>query len=199
MRQAAGLVLTVAAVVSLGGSAFAQPSSGSSALVDALDSPDAALRTDAAWKLAEVALGVAAPLDRLGRMRDEDVDEGARLAATYACGRLATMERRCPGSEYDQPPKAKKQPRPKYPDRSYARRVQGSVNVYFLISERGSVARAEIPREPITGLDRAAAEAVKALDAAALEAVKKWTFEPAKRHGKAVACWAVAPVSFKLE
>jgi protein TonB len=71
--------------------------------------------------------------------------------------------------------------------------------VYLLISEHGTVARAEIPRASTPGLDRGAADAVVALDNAALEAVKKWTFEPARRHGKAVACWAFAPVAFRIE
>jgi TonB family protein len=174
-------------------------SSGAFELVAALDSADASARAAAAWRLAEGTPGIREQLDRLGRVRDSDPDEGARLAATYACGRLATKEVTCPGSEYDQPPKPKKLGRPKYPDAAFRRRVQGSVNVFLLISERGSVVRAEIPRASTAALDAGAINAVKALDTAALDAVKKWTFEPARRRGMAVACWATAPVAFRIE
>jgi protein TonB len=164
-----------------------QPSSGTDRLVAGLDSPNAKDRATATWQLARGKPGDPALLQRLAGLRDSDTDEGVRLAATYACGRLATEESSCPGSDYDRPPRPKKMVRPKYPATAFANGVMGTVLVDFLISERGVVVHAEVR------------QSIPELDAAALEAVRGWTYEPAVRNGRAVACFVEAPVGFRKE
>lgn len=80
-------------------------------------------------------------------------------------------------------------PPPIYPERSLARREEGSALVRALVSETGSVSAVELSES----------SGMPALDAAALQAVSQWRFEPASREGRPVALWIEAPVDFKIQ
>ncbi len=86
--------------------------------------------------------------------------------------------------ELDTPPKAVKQSMPPIP--SALRDVQASVQVGFIIDEKGKV------RGP-----RIIKTSNQAFNDFVLDAVKKWEFEPGKRGGSAVSVRVVVPLRFK--
>lgn len=80
---------------------------------------------------------------------------------------------------------------PTYPSAALAQRTVGTMFVRASIDSEGRVSAAV--------LDHAdPAAAAGALGDAAVSAVKSWTFEPARRAGKAVASEALVPVRFAL-
>lgn len=89
-------------------------------------------------------------------------------------------------NDYDEPPRALKMGRPKYPDEPFRKKVEGTVEIQFVVDEKG------LPVE-LTVL-----KSVPGLDAAALECVKKWRFMPARKQGKPVRATALAPVTFRI-
>ena len=76
----------------------------------------------------------------------------------------------------------------KYPDEAVRAKVQGTVNVRFVVDASGNVTGAEVVKGVDESLD---AEAVKVIKAS-----PKW--KPAKVHGKAVGCVITVPVEFRL-
>ena len=86
----------------------------------------------------------------------------------------------------DVPPRAIKLTKPKYPKAAFHGRVEGTVEVEFLIDAKGRVVNTRLIRS------------IPALDAAAIECVRKWRFQPAEKAGRAVATVARAPVTFRI-
>jgi protein TonB len=155
-----------------------------SELARQLRAADAPSRAAAAWSLAgageigeELTHSLVALLD--------DPSAPVREAATWALSHVdsAGFDRR---SLYDEAPRPIAMAKPRYPQRAYEKRIEGTVLTEILISETGSVAHSEI-RRSIPGLDEAA-----------LATVREWRFTPAKRGGKPVACTAKAPVTFRI-
>jgi TonB family protein len=88
--------------------------------------------------------------------------------------------------DYDSPPRPKRITRPEYPRAAEPKKLEGTVLVEILIDSHGRVVRARV------------LTSVPGLDEAALACVHKWTFEPARKNGKAVATIAQAPIVFRI-
>jgi TonB family protein len=153
-------------------------------LTSALASASAEERRAAAWALAGADKFTPELRGTLIRLRDDDPEEQVRLAAVWALGHVAAHEGDT-SELYDQPPRLVKQTRPVYPADAFTQDIQGTVEIEFLIDERGNVVHAEVRRS------------IPALDASALATVRQWTFQPATRAGHVVATTAVAPVTFR--
>jgi protein TonB len=91
-----------------------------------------------------------------------------------------------PVLDYDQGPKLIKQTRPIYPQEAFIKKVEGIVEVEFLIDSSGRVVSARVIRS------------IPLLDAAALATVRQWVFAPAVKKGRPVATIARAPVTFRI-
>ncbi len=79
---------------------------------------------------------------------------------------------------------------PDYPSVARARRIEGTVILSVLISERGDVADIKVLR---------GAGGSSGLNEAASAAVRKWKFRPAVKEGKRVRVWVSYPIVFKLQ
>lgn len=79
---------------------------------------------------------------------------------------------------------------PIYPAEAKRRRIEDTIVLRLLISEKGSV-------EEVQFLRRARKE--RAFDDAALKAVKQWRFAAAQKKGRRVACWFNVAVPFFLK
>jgi protein TonB len=76
---------------------------------------------------------------------------------------------------------------PSYPPIAQQKKIEGTVIIGILVSERGDVAEAKVLRGGGYGLNEAA-----------LSAVRKWKFRPAVKEGKRVKVWMTYPIVFKL-
>lgn len=88
--------------------------------------------------------------------------------------------------DYDEPPKVVKQTTPNYPAAPFSRGIEGTVEIVFVVDEKGRVT------------DLRVIKSIPELDRAALDCVKKWKFRPAKKGGRAVRTEALAPVIFRI-
>jgi TonB family protein len=77
---------------------------------------------------------------------------------------------------------------PTYPPIAQQKKVEGTVIIGVLVSERGDVAEAKVLRSA----------GGYGLNEAALTAVRKWRFRPAVKEGKRVKVWMTYPIVFKL-
>ena len=77
---------------------------------------------------------------------------------------------------------------PSYPPIAQQKKIEGTVIIGVLVSERGEVAEAKVLRSGGGG----------GLNEAALTAVRKWKFRPAVKEGKRVKVWMTYPIVFKL-
>ncbi|WP_417733217.1 energy transducer TonB [Rosistilla oblonga] len=77
---------------------------------------------------------------------------------------------------------------PQYPIHAVRERMQGTVLLRLFVDSTGRVEAVEL----IESSGHAT------LDDAALEAVKKWTGQPARRYGRAIASEEVLPIRFRL-
>jgi protein TonB len=91
-----------------------------------------------------------------------------------------------PVLDYDQPPRLIKQTRPVYPQEAFIKKIEGVVEVEFLIDSGGRVVSARVIRS------------IPLLDAAALQTVRQWVFAPAVKKGRPVSTIARAPVTFRI-
>ena len=87
-------------------------------------------------------------------------------------------------------PRILEQVPPIYPAEAKRRRIEDTIVLRLLISEKGSV-------EEVQFLRRARKE--RAFDDAALKAVKQWRFAAAQKKGRRVACWFNVAVPFFLK
>ena len=88
--------------------------------------------------------------------------------------------------DYDEPPRIVKLTKPNYPQMAFSRGIEGTVEIVFVVDEKGRVT------------DPRVIKSIPELDRAALDCVKKWRFRPAKKGGRAVRTEAMAPVSFRI-
>ena len=91
-----------------------------------------------------------------------------------------------PVLDYDQGPQIVRQTKPLYPQEAFVKKIEGVVEVEFLIDGQGDVVSARVIRS------------VPLLDAAAIATVKQWKFRPAMKGGRPVATIARAPVAFRI-
>jgi len=87
---------------------------------------------------------------------------------------------------YDEPPRIIKQTKPTYPVAPFHKRIEGTVEIEFVVDEKGRVRDAKVIKS------------IPDLDGAALDCVKKWKFKPATKDGRAVKAVARAPVTFRI-
>jgi len=91
-----------------------------------------------------------------------------------------------PVVDYDQPPRAIRLTKPTYPQEAFVKKIEGVVEVEFLIDSTGRVVSVRI------------LHSVPQLDAAAKQTVMQWVFSPAMKGGRPVATIARAPVTFRI-
>jgi protein TonB len=80
-------------------------------------------------------------------------------------------------------------PPPSYPTLSRRVGEQGRVLLRVRVTPGGTVEAVEV--QSSSGFPR--------LDEAALAAVRRWRFRPARLGARAVARWAIVPISFQLQ
>ena len=80
-----------------------------------------------------------------------------------------------------------KQVDPEYPEWLREMRIEGRVDVYFVVKADGHVADAKAVRSTHEGLSKIA-----------VEAVQQWIFHPATVEGKPVNCRLIVPITFAL-
>lgn len=85
-------------------------------------------------------------------------------------------------------PRYRSNPTPDYPAEARRQRQEGVVTISVEVSSEGSAVSVSLRRS----------SGVPALDQAALAAVRRWTFEPARAGGIAVASRVDVPVRFSL-
>src|SRR5262245_49879923 len=90
-------------------------------------------------------------------------------------------------SDYDQPPRILRQPRPVYPSSAAVEGAEGTVVLEIIVSETGEPSRLRV------------VESIPALDAAALENAREWRFAPATRSGTPVRALVYGEVHFRLD
>ena len=138
------------------------------------------------WALAASETQPIAVIKQLHELL-ADPDKEVRVAAAWAIGHLRVTETGEEAQAYDEAPRLERQSKPVYPLGAYSQRIQGTVQVDFVIDEGGRVAHAEV-RKSISPLDRAA-----------VACVKDWRFRPAKLLGRTIPVRAVAPISFTID
>jgi protein TonB len=115
--------------------------------------------------------------------RFRPVSLGVALSVTSA---LLAQDTAPGTTDYDSPPVAVKQKRPRYPDKAFRAGIEGTVVVEFTVDVTGKPTNLKVIKS------------VPQLDEAAVETVKKWKFKPATKGGKPVAVVAHAPVGFRI-
>jgi TonB family protein len=137
---------------------------------------------------ASVSLGIAAVNRATSPLRARFTRFEMTTAAD-AIAREAGSEPAKPGgplTDFDSPPRVRKQVKPEYPREAFEARIQGTVLVEALIDEKGHIAKARV------------IQSVPGLDEAALDVARKWRFQPAMKNGKPVATIIHMPVSFRI-
>ena len=88
--------------------------------------------------------------------------------------------------DYDEAPKAVRQTKPQYPQEAFVKKIEGIVEVEFVIDSQGQVQSARVVKS------------IPMLDAAAIACIRQWLFTPARKGGRAVSTIARAPVAFRI-
>ena len=115
---------------------------------------------------------------------DSDEERLVQGALWVLC-QLSDKRAKAACTDYESPPQPISQPTPFYPHDAFGKRVEGTVEVRFLIGSSGQVTHAIVSKP------------VRLLDAAALHCVRRWTFRPAQRRGKPYPSVATAPITFR--
>ncbi len=92
-------------------------------------------------------------------------------------------------ADLDQPPRATVRTPPIYPYRARQRRLEGTVQVRFLVRRDGTVGDVIIESADPPGI----------FEDSVREAVARWRFEPGRLAGEAVAAWVVMPITFDMD
>jgi protein TonB len=91
--------------------------------------------------------------------------------------------------EIDQAPHPLASIKPLYPPGARMRKIEGDVQVEFVVDSDGTVRDAEVTSSTPQGV----------FDNAALRAVRHWKFTPGKKHGQAVPVRVRQPIKFTLK
>jgi periplasmic protein TonB len=92
-------------------------------------------------------------------------------------------------ADLDQPPRATVRTPPVYPYRARQRRIEGTLQVRFLVRRDGSVGEVVVESADPPGI----------FEDSVREAVARWRFEPGRLAGEAVAAWVVMPITFDMD
>ncbi|HMP90278.1 MAG TPA: energy transducer TonB [Kiritimatiellia bacterium] len=92
-------------------------------------------------------------------------------------------------ADLDEPPRPRIQLPPAYPAQARIRRVQGHVDLMYIVSSEGLVTDVRVVDSHPPGI----------FDQAALQAVRRWQFQPGIRQGMAVTTRVEQRLSFQLE
>jgi periplasmic protein TonB len=115
-----------------------------------------------------------------------DFSSGGRIGGTGKAGALdETLEDAFSLAEIDQKPRVLFQAAPGYPVTMRGRKVEGVVSVLFVVNPDGKVDGPRVETSSHTAFEKPA-----------VDAVKHWTFEPAVKSGKRVACKMRVSVRF---
>jgi protein TonB len=113
---------------------------------------------------------------------------GGRIGGTGKAG--ATLEEKFEAAfslaEIDQKPRALFQTAPSYPSELRTRKIEGVVQVLFVVDQQGKVVNA-----------RAEQSTHEAFTKPALDAVRRWKFEPGVKGGQKVQCKMRVPIRFQ--
>lgn len=91
--------------------------------------------------------------------------------------------------EVDNVPKSLKSVRPIYPEYAKNMRIEGYVQVRFILDDKGRVTNSQVIKAVPDNM----------FENAALKAVNQWKFKPAKKDGKDVKVAMVVKLNFKLD
>ena len=142
------------------------PQLGLEALSDAL-SPGGSDSGDSFFKSGAAQLGARAAME-------------AGAVASSAADQVFSL------SDLDQAPRVMFQPAPEYPAALRKQKLDGSVQVLFMVDKSGHVEGPIVQKSTHPAFEQPA-----------LQAVKRWRFEPGKRNGEAVPFRMRVPITFK--
>jgi protein TonB len=119
------------------------------------------------------------------------LDAGAPVAAPPggSAAPVAAFGRDYAMGEVDQAPIPLSQLRPAYPQRAKRMRLNGAVDVRFLVDEHGAVSNVQIVAATPEGV----------FDDSVRKALAAWKFTPGVKGGAAVRTWFVTTIEFKFE
>lgn len=121
----------------------------------------------------------SAPGDPNGVLGGDGEAGGRRNGCTGCAGES-------PVGDYDRAPQLTLRTQPIYPQEAFVKRTEGTVVLEILIDSMGNVANVRIT------------SSTPLFDKAATNCVLQWKFNPALKHGRAVAALAVATVTFRI-
>ncbi|HKY31248.1 MAG TPA: energy transducer TonB [Candidatus Polarisedimenticolia bacterium] len=114
-----------------------------------------------------------------------DLGSGGRIGGTGLAPEGPAADAILSLDELDQRPRALFQAAPHYPFELRRRKIEGSVQVLFVVDDQGRVTDPTIEKATHPEFERAA-----------LDAVRQWRFEPAVRAGRKVPCKMRVPLRF---
>lgn len=88
----------------------------------------------------------------------------------------------------DRPPQVRYRSPLKYPESALAKKLEGFVTVYLLVTSSGQVDKVKLLEAQPSGV----------FEDVALDAVRDWQFEPAEFKGQQVAVWVKQKINFKV-
>jgi protein TonB len=91
--------------------------------------------------------------------------------------------------EVDQIPTATVKPRPAYPYRARRLKIEGEVDVKFLVDHNGRVSRITVQRAAPPNL----------FEKSVIQALGQWRFTPGKVDGRAVDTWITTTIVFRMD
>lgn len=112
---------------------------------------------------------------------------GGRIGGEGTALESSTLDKVFSMADLDQKPRPIYQAAPNYPFELRRRKVEGSVQLLFVVNEEGKVVDASVEKATNPEFERAA-----------MDAVRQWKFEPATRSGKKVSCRMRVPLRFSL-
>ncbi len=116
-----------------------------------------------------------------------DLGSGGRIGGTGQAGSGTPLDEIFSMADLDQKPRPIFQSAPNYPYDLRRRKVEGSVQVLFVVNEDGRVVNPSVEQATHPEFERAA-----------LDAVRQWKFEPAVREGRKVQCRMRVPLRFSV-
>lgn len=116
-----------------------------------------------------------------------DFASGGRIGGTGRAGAMGQdLDEAFSLAEIDQKPRTIFQSQPIYPSEMRGKRLEGVVNVIFVIDPAGKVINPRVEKSTHVAFEKPA-----------LDAVRRWKFEPAVKGGQRVACKMRVPIRFQ--
>lgn len=155
----------------------------------ALDAPAAAPALDAMSLSALAdALSATEGVSSAGFYANSvSLSSGGRIGGTGSTVESAALDQIFSLADLDQKPRPIYQAAPSYPYDLRRRKVEGTVQMLFVVNEEGRVVDPSVEKATHPEFEKAA-----------LDAVRQWKFEPAVRAGKKVPCRMRVPLRFAV-